>query len=394
MNCVSSCPSNSYLDAAALYCVGCTAPCDSCTANASNCTSCLLNYNNSDYFYLAGQCYPQCPITYYASLTNNSCYSCPSSCYSCNASFCLSCPANSYLYNGACYVSCPSGTYTLNSSHCSACVAPCNRCSSSWLCTSCVESYSLYNGSCLSSCPSYYYSSSNLCQQCAPPCLLCNATGCITCLNKSYYMNGQSCLSNCSAPLHPNNHSMLCEPCLSPCKDCTWTDFCLSCLSDYSFFSNTCISACPIAYYSDTAAICQPCPATCASCSLLNQRPICSTCVNGTLVYSWDCVYECPVNSTVSGSYCVSLNCSELQGCLSCSGYRCLQCNSLYLLNSNYSCSYNLDSSAVLSALSRIPVPFPFLIGTLVLIILGFLLKHNYPKMFAPLFIYSLGGVL
>ena len=114
MNCVSSCPSNSYLDAAALYCVGCTAPCDSCTANASNCTSCLLNYNNSDYFYLAGQCYPQCPITYYASLTNNSCYSCPSSCYSCNASFCLSCPANSYLYNGACYVSCPSGTYTLN----------------------------------------------------------------------------------------------------------------------------------------------------------------------------------------------------------------------------------------------------------------------------------------
>jgi len=158
--------------------------------------------------------------------------------------------------------------------------------------------------------------------------------------------------------------------------------------------NNTCLSACPLSYYSDVAATCQPCPPTCTACSMVSQRPLCSGCVNGTLIFSWDCVYECPANSSASGSYCVSLNCSELEGCLSCSGYRCLQCNSLYVLGSNYSCSYNLGASAVLSALSHVPVPFPFLIATLVVILLAFLLKHNYPKMFAPLFIYAVGGVL
>ena len=47
-----------------------------------------------------------------------------------------------------------------------------------------------------------------------------------------------------------------------------------------------------------------------------------------------------------------------------------------------------------MAALSEIPVPFPFLISIVMLITLAFLLRHNYPKMFSPLFVYSLAGCL
>ena len=39
-------------------------------------------------------------------------------------------------------------------------------------------------------------------------------------------------------------------------------------------------------------------------------------------------------------------------------------------------------------------MPFPFLIASIMVIILSFFLRYNYPKMFSPLFIYSLVGCL
>jgi hypothetical protein len=51
-----------------------------------------------------------------------------------------------------------------------------------------------------------------------------------------------------------------------------------------------------------------------------------------------------------------------------------------------------VTGSAVANALMGIPVPFPFLIAILMVMLIAFLLKHNFPKMFAPLFIYSIAG--
>lgn len=53
-----------------------------------------------------------------------------------------------------------------------------------------------------------------------------------------------------------------------------------------------------------------------------------------------------------------------------------------------------MNSSGVLAALSEIPVPFPFLIAMVMVMVIAFFLKHHYNKMFSPLFIYGLAGVL
>jgi hypothetical protein len=57
-----------------------------------------------------------------------------------------------------------------------------------------------------------------------------------------------------------------------------------------------------------------------------------------------------------------------------------------------YTCSQFVSGSAIGNALLSIPVPFPFLISILMVIIIAFLLKHNFPKMFSPLFIYAIAG--
>ena len=47
----------------------------------------------------------------------------------------------------------------------------------------------------------------------------------------------------------------------------------------------------------------------------------------------------------------------------------------------------------MLQALAQIPVPFPFLIAIVALVIVAFLLKYHFQKMSAPLFLYALAGV-
>lgn len=51
------------------------------------------------------------------------------------------------------------------------------------------------------------------------------------------------------------------------------------------------------------------------------------------------------------------------------------------------------DNSSILSSIAEIPVPFPFLIFVIVVIVAAFLLRYEYPKMFAPLFVYSFAGL-
>jgi hypothetical protein len=61
-------------------------------------------------------------------------------------------------------------------------------------------------------------------------------------------------------------------------------------------------------------------------------------------------------------------------------------------MDSSFVCSQMVNGSAVANALMGIPVPFPFLIAILMVMVTAFLLKHNFTKMFAPLFIYSIAG--
>jgi proprotein convertase subtilisin/kexin type 5 len=186
---------------------------------------------------------------------------------------------------------------------------------------------------------------------------------------------------------------MVCENCRSPCLTCTWSDLCDSCISGFSLSGSSCLSSCPSGQYSDGFK-CNQCPSLCTSCSFLNNLPACLTCSTNTFSYSFSCVGSCPNSTTLTDNICYSSDCSNLPNCLSCSGTRCLQCTALYQMDNNFVCSESITSSAVLAGILEMPVPFPFLIGIILLLVISFLLKNNFPKMFSPLFIYSIAGCL
>lgn len=261
-------------------------------------------------------------------------------------------------------------------------------------CTACIEGYNLYNSSCLLNCPNYFYANltGSICLACNPPCLQCTFQGCINCLS-AYYLQQRACVTSCTGTFRPNNGTMVCENCQHPCSDCTWSTLCTSCITSYSLFGTSCLSTCPMSYYSDGSQ-CLSCPSLCPTCTFRNNKPACTSCAPSTFLYSFNCTSVCPSNTTASGQTCFSSDCSALSHCVSCSGQQCLECSSLYQMDSSYSCSEFVSGSAISTALLKIPVPFPFLIATIMVLIIAFLLRHNFAKMFSPLFVYPLAGCL
>ena len=154
-------------------------------------------------------------------------------------------------------------------------------------------------------------------------------------------------------------------------------------------------------YYSSQGsnAVCLSCSpqiANCATCGYINtNQSICISCQSGFLIEEWSCVSNCSLGNS-SGQYCISYVCLGLADCAICSGVRCIQCNGSYVLDGNYNCVVNqvITPSTTPAALAEVPVPFPFVIATLMVMVLGFFLRHNYSKMFSPLFVYSLAGCL
>jgi len=154
----------------------------------------------------------------------------------------------------------------------------------------------------------------------------------------------------------------------------------------------SCLFTCPSGYYSD-GSDCRICPSTCITCSYSNLQVSCTSCVSGNYMYGYDCISTCPNTTKQQGQFCLSSDCTTMVNCLSCSSYRCIQCTALYSMDTNQICSIMISSSAFINAISQIPVPFPFLIATIMIIILSFFLKYNFTKMYSPLFIYSLVGL-
>lgn len=152
---------------------------------------------------------------------------------------------------------------------------------------------------------------------------------------------------------------------------------CSSCISGYSLWNQSCLVNCPSTFYSNSN-ICYSCPSDCQDCVFEMAQPICTSCPHSNYIYQTSCVSPCPNTTQISGIYCASSDCASLAHCLSCSGTRCIQCTALYTMDSSQSCSVLISSSGVLAAMSQIPVPFPFLIAIIMVIIISFLLKHNF----------------
>lgn len=186
---------------------------------------------------------------------------------------------------------------------------------------------------------------------------------------------------------------MLCEVCQSPCFTCSWSTSCSACVTGFSLLGDRCLSSCPAGYYS-SSSLCLTCSVyNCSSCALINQQPSCTSCPSDRVAFAFSCPTACPNETTLQNGVCQSASCSNLTGCVVCSGTRCLQCSGVYTLGGDFSCSEVVSASAVLTALAQIPIPFPFLIASVAVLLLAFFLKHNYPRMFSPLFIYACLGL-
>lgn len=188
---------------------------------------------------------------------------------------------------------------------------------------------------------------------------------------------------------------MMCEGCRSPCSACTWSDTCTSCVDSFLLFGSTCVKKCSTGWYA-TNGICTACPANCSACVLQGNTVLCTSCLDSYAIYDIGCILpeNCPPDTTKEGSYCISPTCDSLSNCLTCSGLRCVECDSSFSLSSTTGkCTAIAEDSKSIAAVSELPVPFPFVIATIIIIILAFLIRMQFPKMFAPLFIYSFMGI-
>lgn len=57
------------------------------------------------------------------------------------------------------------------------------------------------------------------------------------------------------------------------------------------------------------------------------------------------------------------------------------------------SCVEDGGTTTTVNGVSEIPVPFPFIIASIVIITMGFLIHSRFKRMFAPFFIYALCGI-
>lgn len=103
MKCVTSCPSQTYLENG--VCQNCQYPCQNCTAQQS-CTSCLTGTLSGD------QCYSTCTNGYFSN-SSLMCQQCQSPCQECSTidTNCTQCVTGYYLYQNQCLMNCPSKTF-------------------------------------------------------------------------------------------------------------------------------------------------------------------------------------------------------------------------------------------------------------------------------------------
>lgn len=292
------------------------------------------------------------------------------------------------LYKGSCYLTCPNSTYPNTSLQlCVDCPASCSTCTSASTCQSCVSSYSMENSQCVLIC-SKGLSFNQVCYPCGLNCDICVNTTCSKCVS-SYFLVNNTCLTQC-----PSNMLSLdtisCTLCTSKfvnCSTCT-TSQCLTCTFG-QLLNGTCVP-CSAGSYAESGA-CTACPSTCITC---DSQLVCTTCtVNHYLLYN-QCSSTCPINMVPNGTTCTTC----LAFCNVCNQVNslCSVCAGGYYLYNNL-CSSTCPSPLVVSydfltcvteavyyqqfsSAAKI-IPFPFTIGSCVLIIIGIMLKCFHKEM-------------
>ncbi|KRW99700.1 Insulin-like growth factor binding protein, N-terminal [Pseudocohnilembus persalinus] len=344
--CVNTCLSYQFGDAATRTCMDCASECATCEFTDDYCYTC-----NDGYYYLAADfvCYDECPIGYFEEDTTMTCDICDTNCMECDqtATTCTFCYEGTYLLNEICIAACPDLAYYTDevANACYPCnyQCPLNYCSG--------PAYS----DCLTVCPDGYFeqTSSRTCEPCYPGCTLCDgaATVCSACA-PNFLLQGTDCVDDCPVSFYFDETDVVCYACDASCYMCEGpaANQCTACEGNRFLQGNQCVIGCAGTGVTGdlTDNVCRNCDSSCTACyDYPNQ---CTACAAGYYLSGTLCQL-CSDGYYGSGTACYECH----NDCLTCYGPDADNCNScdpsrtLYLQVStcqgNCDAGYYLDTS-------------------------------------------------
>ncbi|KAM8872819.1 proprotein convertase subtilisin/kexin type 5 [Synchiropus picturatus] len=316
--CVLDCPERFYEDKELRECLHCHPDCDLCDGpNSNDCDACV----DPEATLHNGACVAFCPPHSFRDAITSECKDCDASCLTCFGPLpasCSSCREDHELDgHGHCVPSdseCTPHQYPDQDGDCHPCHKFCHRCfgPGKSQCLSCNQRHFLLNGTCVDKCPTgFYQDAAGLrCESCHPSCESCggmHSHECLTCKD-DLFREGKECVEICQHGHYGNRASRMCEKCDPSCSECMegGDDSCLTCALGLIYLrkEGRCLPSCPLGYFHDAAhRTCQPCHASCRSCS-------------GSRAQSCD---SCQPGSRLSDGMCLSL-CDEgkMSACLRC----------------------------------------------------------------------------
>ncbi|XP_068190180.1 proprotein convertase subtilisin/kexin type 5 [Antennarius striatus] len=308
--CVQDCPHGSFQDKEQRACLSCHPACALCDGpNDNDCDACAdpaaILHN--------GACLEVCPAHTYREAETGECKDCDASCLTCSgpgAGSCTSCREDRRLdVHGRCSPSagrCSPHQYADRDGECHPCHKYCHRCSGPGksLCLSCTQRHLLLNGTCVAECPPGYYGdeSGQKCEPCHPSCQSCigkHQNECLAC-RAHLFREGKECVETCQHSHYGNTDSGMCDRCDPSCGECASgeEDGCLSCALGLVYLrgEGRCLPSCPPGFYEDSAhRKCEPCHASCRTCSGKDSRS-CDSCYPGYLLSGGACESRCGVD--------------------------------------------------------------------------------------------------
>jgi len=267
----------------------------------------------------------------------NSCLPCDPTCQTCqlptNPTSCLTCIGTATATSPPAACICPSSSYLISSPYqCNPCAGLCSACiGTATTCTDCTLNASLSGGVC--TCDLFYFAEWTVCSSCQSSCKSClNALECVDCVVPAlWFFFDKRCY--CKENYYTLTTPRSCLPCHSTCFSCfdgLITD-CKSCWMNAELLNGGPRAACRCisAFFPDpNAQFCNPCYASCLSCS--DSSPSnCLICIPNATFTSGNCICNQGFFLVQVPAACTNCNptCKECQGS---SGNECVSCSSVY----------------------------------------------------------------
>ncbi|XP_028457908.1 proprotein convertase subtilisin/kexin type 5 [Perca flavescens] len=352
--CVLDCPERFFEDREQRECLQCHPDCTLCDGpNNNDCDVCM----DPEATLHDGACLEACPSHTYRDAITGECKECDASCLTCfgpHAGSCTSCREGQSLKGYSHCVSssnCSPQQYADQDGKCHPCHKYCHRCSGpgKTQCLSCNQRHLLLNGTCVDECPTGYYEdeSGQECEPCHPSCQSCvgkHSHECLAC-KTHLFREGKECVETCQHSHYGNTGSRVCEKCDPSCGECIGggEDSCLSCALGLIYLrkEGRCLPSCPQGYYHDAVhRTCEPCHASCRTCSGRDSQS-CESCNPGYLLSDGMCESMCDIGlyPVIKGSGHICEGCdSSCMGCWGPGPANCTTCPTQAILEAGGRC--------------------------------------------------------